>query len=189
MTTNRKLEELRNEYMRAAGETFDFYVKCESGAAWVESPIEQLALGGFLVENWTYLDQDDWRSANEVFAALGLDPELILANSDHGIVGFQVSHAKKRLDIVAVVHPEWIDDRVVLVVELDGHDFHERTKEQATRDKSRDRELARKGWRPARFTGSEVYRNPRCVAEYIAETSFDLIDIMSARADAARRSR
>jgi very-short-patch-repair endonuclease len=51
-----------------------------------------------------------------------------------------------------------------VAVELDGHDFHERTKEQATRDKSRDRRLVELGWTVLRFTGSEVWKDPRaCV--------------------------
>lgn len=46
------------------------------------------------------------------------------------------------------------------VVECDGHDFHERTKEQAARDRSRDRRLQEAGIRVFRFTGSELYRDP-----------------------------
>jgi len=53
-----------------------------------------------------------------------------------------------------------------VAIELDGHDFHERTKEQAAKDKSRDRDLQAAGWRVLRFTGSEVWRDPkRCVRE------------------------
>ena len=55
----------------------------------------------------------------------------------------------------AIVAP---DARVV--VELDGHEFHERTKEQAEADKSRDRALQLEGWRVFRFTGSEIWRDP-----------------------------
>lgn len=47
-----------------------------------------------------------------------------------------------------------------IVVELDGHDFHERTKEQATRDKRRDREFVQGGFTVLRFTGSEIYASP-----------------------------
>lgn len=47
-----------------------------------------------------------------------------------------------------------------LVVECDGHDFHERTKEQAAKDRSRDRECQSKGLTVFRFTGSELFRNP-----------------------------
>lgn len=46
-----------------------------------------------------------------------------------------------------------------IAIELDGQDFHERTKEQATRDKQRDRDLQAAGWRVLRFAGSEVYAN------------------------------
>ena len=43
-----------------------------------------------------------------------------------------------------------------IVVELDGHDFHEKTKEQAQKDKDRDRSLTRAGYKIMRFTGSEI---------------------------------
>lgn len=46
-----------------------------------------------------------------------------------------------------------------LAVECDGHDFHERTKEQAAKDRSRDRRLQDAGLTVYRFTGSEIYRN------------------------------
>ena len=55
-----------------------------------------------------------------------------------------------------------------LVVECDGHDFHERTKEQAERDRSRDRELQNQGFTIFRFTGRELYRNPVvCASEAV----------------------
>jgi hypothetical protein len=53
-----------------------------------------------------------------------------------------------------------------IVVETDGHDFHEKSKEQASRDRRRDRELQTAGWKVLRFTGSEVWADPRaCVAQ------------------------
>ena len=53
-----------------------------------------------------------------------------------------------------------------IIVELDGHDFHERTPEQAQSDKSRDRELQAMGWHVLRFTGREVLRDPEnCLSE------------------------
>jgi very-short-patch-repair endonuclease len=56
-----------------------------------------------------------------------------------------------------------------LAVECDGHDFHERTKEQAARDRERDRRLQAHGLQVMRFTGSEVYRDPiKCVVEIMA---------------------
>ena len=53
-------------------------------------------------------------------------------------------------------------------IELDGHDFHERTKEQAKRDKERDRAFQRAGWTVVSFSGSEVWADPfRCVREVV----------------------
>lgn len=51
-------------------------------------------------------------------------------------------------------------EHTAIVIECDGHAFHERTKEQAARDKARDRDLSSEFARVLRFTGSEIYRNP-----------------------------
>src|SRR5262245_34455764 len=45
-------------------------------------------------------------------------------------------------------------EAIRIVVECDGHDYHEKTKWQASRDKRRDRILQRLGYRVFRFTGS-----------------------------------
>lgn len=56
-----------------------------------------------------------------------------------------------------------------IVVEADGHDFHDRTREQAERDRRRDRELQRAGFLVLRFTGREIYRDAaRCAAEVLS---------------------
>jgi very-short-patch-repair endonuclease len=63
------------------------------------------------------------------------------------------------------VEPGWRK----LVVECDGHDFHERTKEQAAHDRSRDRDLVNAGYDVFRFTGSELWRDPFGCAEQVIE--------------------
>ena len=56
-----------------------------------------------------------------------------------------------------------------LVVECDGHDFHDRTKQQAAYDRARDREILLLGTPTIRFTGSEIVHSPeRCAAEIYA---------------------
>jgi very-short-patch-repair endonuclease len=73
--------------------------------------------------------------------------------------------AKYRVD-VALFKPD--DDSPAVVVELDGHDFHEKTKEQAAKDKKRERAIVATGVRVLRFTGSEVWRDPyKCVEEAV----------------------
>lgn len=52
---------------------------------------------------------------------------------------------------------------VLLDIECDGFDYHDRTKEQAARDRSRDQSLQAIGWYICRFTGSEIFRDaPGC---------------------------
>lgn len=48
----------------------------------------------------------------------------------------------------------------VLCIECDGHNYHERTKEQAAHDRKRDREMTTAGIEVMRFTGSELYNTP-----------------------------
>lgn len=54
-----------------------------------------------------------------------------------------------------------------VVVECDGHEFHERTKEQAESDKRRDRDLQSKALPVFRVTGTEIWRSP-------VKTAFDV---------------
>ena len=70
----------------------------------------------------------------------------------------QVVIGSYRADFL-MLHRASLNTFAGIVVECDGHDFHERTKEQATRDKSRDREMQIAGYRVLRFTGSEIWRD------------------------------
>lgn len=47
----------------------------------------------------------------------------------------------------------------MVVFEADGHDFHEKTKEQAMHDKERDRYMLSNGIKVYRFTGSEIFNH------------------------------
>jgi very-short-patch-repair endonuclease len=73
---------------------------------------------------------------------------------------------------------EWLDsgdsgDHVetqsTVLVECDGHDFHEKTKEQVARDKKRDREIKSLGFEMLRFSGSEIYKDPTSCAKEVTE--------------------
>jgi hypothetical protein len=66
---------------------------------------------------------------------------------------------------------DWVyrDGANLTFIECDGHDFHERTKQQASRDKKRDREIQAAGYPLLRFTGSEIWEDPFHCASQIAE--------------------
>ncbi len=79
----------------------------------------------------------------------------------------QVQIGKYRVDFLFA---QGLDrgDPYLLAVECDGHDFHEKTKEQAARDKARDRDLMERGVQVMRFTGSEIWRDPgECAAQVL----------------------
>ncbi len=53
-----------------------------------------------------------------------------------------------------------------LAIELDGHEFHEKTKAQASWDRKRERSIVRSGYLVVRFTGHEIMRDvEKCVKE------------------------
>lgn len=69
-----------------------------------------------------------------------------------------------------------------LAIEVDGHDFHERTRAQAQRDKLRDRWLQARGWRVLRFTGSEIiYRDAAAAADEVLGMLVEDVNTLFAR--------
>lgn len=63
-----------------------------------------------------------------------------------------------------------------LFIECDGHDFHERTKEQAARDRLKDRAIQQSGIPVLRFTGSEIYKSPGGCAEQVFSFLMERMD-------------
>lgn len=61
-----------------------------------------------------------------------------------------------------------------MIVECDGHDFHERTKEQAKRDKERDRNLQSLGFPVYRYTGSEIFAD-------VFKASAEIVQVLAGR--------
>lgn len=47
--------------------------------------------------------------------------------------------------------------KIKIVVECDGHDFHQKTKVQVEKDNLRDRDLIENGYQVLRYSGSELY--------------------------------
>jgi very-short-patch-repair endonuclease len=112
-----------------------------------ESPIERL-LGVSI-----YNSQEYWRSLVDD-GMLAIDPQMdIICGKKTYRVDFQISAIVKGKERI-------------LVVECDGHNFHEKTKEQAIRDRQRERNLIKHGYIVVRFTGSEIFNNLyKCVRE------------------------
>jgi hypothetical protein len=65
--------------------------------------------------------------------------------------------------------PQVSTEEPLLVVECDGHYFHERTPAQACEDKRRERTLQRRCIPCLRFTGTEIMRSSGVLAWEVAE--------------------
>jgi very-short-patch-repair endonuclease len=112
----------------------------------ITSPIEQL----FLIE-WQYSD---------VESRFNVDLEL-QAEID-------TPAGKYRVDFL-ITSKSTGEIGTALVIELDGHDFHERTKEQVAYDNKRARALAQAGMTVVRFSGHEMVTKARdCIKDVIA---------------------
>jgi len=84
-----------------------------------------------------------------------------------------------RVDFFASLHRAYFGQTLVnwVAVECDGHDWHERTPQQAAYDRARDRALLRNGVITIRFTGSEINRD----ANQCAREAIDSLRCMSNR--------
>jgi len=130
-----------------------------------ESPIE-IMMGAGLVcahdgTNWM-----SWFRGGHLVAKTSIDDLKKAASRDHSIIAAQVDVGTGyRVDfLIASVTDR--GDVVCTAIECDGHDYHERTKEQASRDKERDRRLAAAGITTLRFTGSDIHRDlDKCIDE------------------------
>lgn len=146
-----------------------------------ESPIEQLVALAF-VSRWG-LTEDGLCSG--FFSPSSEDPKrhfvtLVTPSGAERLLWqqFEVeSPLKCRLDF-AIECADYGDTRrpaadirrvtvARIAIECDGHEFHERTPDQAERDRSRDRALTADGWIVLRFTGREIWRDPFAVVNEV----------------------
>ena len=99
-----------------------------------------------------------WYEINNIKIRLLVDPLEYELYPQYEIRD-DLNKIKYRIDF-ALLYPrcDGNEDKIKVAIECDGHEFHERTKEQAKRDKEKDRFLQSKGWLVARFTGSEIYK-------------------------------
>jgi hypothetical protein len=70
---------------------------------------------------------------------------------------------------LAIFVPRISINEPLVVVECDGHEFHERTPQQASEDNRRDRVLQRRGFPVLRFTGTDIMRNSSEAAREVTE--------------------
>lgn len=145
-------------------ETTECLLAMEHALARCESPIEQLVAIAFLSsERWSPIVGG--LSAEEIAAGwIGIRGDTsspIFLSTQYKPCGKRLG--KFRVDFMVGC----ADPRIKIAIECDGHEFHERTPEQAERDKSRDRDFAASGWTVLRFTGREIHRDSSVVVDAV----------------------
>lgn len=79
---------------------------------------------------------------------------LITANNKRYYADFVLSHSNADME-----------KSKMLVVECDGHEFHEKTKEQVANDNKRDYNIKSAGYDILHFSGSQIFNNPLACAD------------------------
>lgn len=121
-----------------------------------ESPIEQLMLCA-LAANTQWCASGTCLLLNKIEQI----PDYYAKRDDlekHTLLANQVVVGKYRADFCVAVSRVKAAP-MIAIVECDGHDFHEKTKHQAARDKARDRFMQTSGYPVLRFSGSEIWRD------------------------------
>ena len=81
-----------------------------------------------------------------------------------------ISWSQRKENAIDGYNPDFIVGafNALFAIEIDGHEWHEKTKEQAAADKRRERALLKRSYIPIRFTGTEIYHTPiQCIKEII----------------------
>jgi very-short-patch-repair endonuclease len=155
---------------------FEEYLKIEAAKLWADdqlwdSPIEK-ALGCALFAMIT-------RELAPAFVFRGGTDDRVdtvmrymhtrLDGQNFVLIFTQQPIDRYRVDMVLLARLGTTDAIHRMIIECDGHAFHEKTKEQAARDKRRDRDLSKHDLKTLRFTGSEIHKNPfDCALEVVS---------------------
>lgn len=133
----------------------------------VKSPIEGQLAAALL---WMDCDWAGFPTINEYF---DLDAHEPTAECPRACLTPQAAILSYKVDLLL-----WFRCRNKIggiAIECDGHAFHEKTREQAARDKKRDRDLLSVGFPVMRFSGSEIFNNPCGCAEQVQRVACDIL--------------
>lgn len=159
-----------------AAEMAEFCAFAENDARSGDSPIERLLSAAIYARTRYFVEEWGWKIR---FVESGHAEQMKGApNAAHFLIMERqvVLEGVGRVDFVIHAKADWAREPEGgvpgwrrLVIECDGHDFHERTKQQVAKDRSRDRATALSGVEVFRFTGSELWRDPWGCAGQIIE--------------------
>lgn len=164
-----KVCEIVSQWSRMLSEGHMQFAACES-------PAERLFLLGALLQGKEGEPQlrISWSGALETNESSGKPSDMFLGFLKFGesefmlyaqrdVAGHRVDFALESTDVEYGEPGFW-----GVAVEVDGHEFHEKTKAQASTDRERDRDVQREGYRILRYTGSDIYKSPASAVREVA---------------------
>ena len=141
----------------AAHEQLRGWMSIHSDFRRFESPIEQLFWFAWALATWLEGERD-------VVVELVPQQEIVTAGGKRYRADFMarpIPRGQSNEETVLAMRA------VRAIVEIDGHEFHERTKAQVERRNTRDRDLQAEGYRVLHFAGSEIWRDPVACAQSV----------------------
>lgn len=142
-------------YGKMEGERFnqEMFNRFQDGHA--DSPIEQIFYTAvYAVARFQHEDLDQEPQLHPDTKEWFLPPGLYMQT--------QKNIGKFRVDFL-FEHFPWAHQKEVyapVIVELDGHAFHDKDKRQRSYEKARDRFFTKQGYRVLHFTGSDIVADP-----------------------------
>lgn len=153
-------EKLKRDFLRAMSDHADEAIEEAKG----DTPIEKLFFAALHLRTGY-----DWTEAGHILSSPGIVGRRENFESGPGaysrplLVEPQAQMPWGRVDFLIAFYgsrsgyEDW--SWHFLVVECDGHEWHDRTKEQASKDRERDREAQLAGYTVFRFTGRDLWRD------------------------------
>lgn len=144
----------------------------------VASPIEAIFLAWFAAVE-SLMDRD-------VCSAV-LEPQTVVTLTNGTVYRLDFSLTVGDQHFVNRCHALGLTEHMPkIAIELDGHDYHEKTKEQVAYRNQRDRDLQAAGWTVLHFSGSEIHRDPlKCATSALAFARDRYLDFIISHKDPA----
>lgn len=149
------LDKTSAELGHRKAEEFSSFAHWMIGAE-MKSPIEDLFFIAFCAQA-----EVEYQELNPQHVR-GCDGEL--KDGDGVFIIPQFKIGPYRADFLVYNNTGTREGKISAVVELDGHDFHDRDKHQRAYEKARDRFFVKQGLKVLHFTGSEIVSDPHKAA-------------------------
>jgi very-short-patch-repair endonuclease len=141
----------------------------EHALAYSASPIEEAMLQALILAGREMVGDVGWKVLDRYYGdrEFESDPRFLRIEPQYQIGSYRVDFL---VSLDFYVHDPAAQhsarkETASVIVECDGHDYHDRTKEQASRDRKRDRALQALGFRVFRYTGSDIWKDVLACAE------------------------